>query len=140
MRESRPVPEGVGRRGQQLTGERTARARSTISASCARSRGAYSRSSPAPHRWTPRSGRPWPARMIKSTDGGATWASRDLAPLATTLVDVYFTSATDGLAVGSIGAFPYESRAVVLQTADGGDTWQQRYLGNRLEEWGWKIS
>jgi photosystem II stability/assembly factor-like uncharacterized protein len=81
-----------------------------------------------------------PARMIKSTDGGATWTSKDLAPLANTLVDVYFTSATNGLAVGSIGSFPYQSRAVVLQTADGGNTWQQRYLGNRLEEWGWKIS
>lgn len=81
-----------------------------------------------------------PARVIKSTDGGATWTSQDLAPLATTVVDVYFRSATDGFAVGSIGQWPYTSQSVVLHTSDGGQTWEQRYVGTRFEEWGWKIS
>ena len=81
-----------------------------------------------------------PGRVIKSSDGGATWTSKDLDPLANTLVDVYFRSATEGFAVGSIGQFPNGSRAVVLATTDGGDTWQQRFVGSRLGEWGWKIS
>jgi len=81
-----------------------------------------------------------PARMIKTTNGGATWSSKDLAPLASTLVDVYFKSVDEGFAVGSVGDFPTQNSAVVLHTTDGGTTWQQRYVGSRLGEWGWKIS
>jgi photosystem II stability/assembly factor-like uncharacterized protein len=81
-----------------------------------------------------------PARILKSADGGSTWSSTDLAPLATTLVDVYFRGATEGFAVGSIGVFYAGSRSVVLHTTDGGTTWQQLYVGSRLGEWGWKIS
>jgi photosystem II stability/assembly factor-like uncharacterized protein len=81
-----------------------------------------------------------PARMIKSTDGGATWTSKDLDPLATTLVDVHFRSETEGFAVGSIGTFYAQSQAVVLHTEDGGFSWEQFYVGSRLGEWGWKIS
>jgi len=81
-----------------------------------------------------------PARVIKSIDGGATWSSQDLAPLASTLIDVYFKSATEGFAVGGVGAFPNMVRSVVMHTIDGGATWQRRFLGTRNGEWGWKIS
>jgi photosystem II stability/assembly factor-like uncharacterized protein len=81
-----------------------------------------------------------PARLIKSSDGGATWTSSDLDPLATTLVDVYFPSESEGFAVGSIGNFPLQSRSVVLHTTDGGENWTQQYVGSRLGEWCWKIS
>ena len=81
-----------------------------------------------------------PARLIKSVDGGATWTSKDLAPLATSLVDIQFKSLTEGLAVGGVGSFPDQSYSVVLRTTDGGATWQQRYVGPRVGEWGWKIS
>lgn len=81
-----------------------------------------------------------PARVIKSVDAGATWSSKDLAPLASTLIDVYFKSATEGFAVGGCnGTFP-DVRSVVLHTTDGGATWQQRFVGTRAGEWGWKIS
>lgn len=81
-----------------------------------------------------------PARMLKSADGGLTWTSKDLAPLAGTLVDVYFRNDSVGFAVGGVGAFGDTTRSVVLQTTNGGATWTQRYVGNRLGEWGWKIS
>jgi photosystem II stability/assembly factor-like uncharacterized protein len=81
-----------------------------------------------------------PARVIKSVDGGATWSSQDLAPLASTLIDVYFKSATEGFAVGGIDEFPSTIRSVVLHTTNGGATWQQVYVGTRYAEWGWKIS
>jgi photosystem II stability/assembly factor-like uncharacterized protein len=81
-----------------------------------------------------------PARVIKSTNGGLTWTAKDLAPLATTLVDVHFKSELEGIAVGSVGTFPTGSRAVVMRTTDGGATWQRRWLGSRVREWGWKIS
>jgi len=81
-----------------------------------------------------------PARVIKTTDGGTTWTSTDLDPLASTLVDVYFKNSSEGFAVGGVGTFPDPVRSVVLHTTDGGATWQQRFLGTRDHEWGWKIS
>lgn len=42
--------------------------------------------------------------------------------------------------MGGIGIFPEHRRSVVLRTTDGGATWQQRYVGTRDREWGWKIS
>jgi photosystem II stability/assembly factor-like uncharacterized protein len=81
-----------------------------------------------------------PARVIKTIDRGATWTSTDLTALATTLVDVYFANELEGIAVGSTGTFPNGSRSVVLRTTDGGASWQRRYLGSRLGEWGWKIT
>src|SRR5262245_24400249 len=81
-----------------------------------------------------------PARLIKSTDGGATWTSRDLGPLATTAIDVYFKDASEGFISGGIGTFPSGTQAVILHTTDGGETWQQRFVGTRLAEWTWKFS
>lgn len=81
-----------------------------------------------------------PARVIKSADGGATWSSMDLDPLASTLVDVQFRTPLEGFAVGGVGEFSGPIRSVVLHTTDGGATWQQRFVGTREGEWGWKIS
>lgn len=81
-----------------------------------------------------------PARMIKSVDGGANWTTQLLDTLASTAIDVHFKSASEGLIVGSIGAFPSANVAVVLRTTDGGATWSRRFLGTRPGEWGWKIT
>ena len=81
-----------------------------------------------------------PARLIKSSDGGATWVSSDLAPLATTVIDVFFFDELEGFVVGGRGVFPNTVRSVVLHTTDGGVTWNERYFGPRTGEWGWKIS
>ena len=81
-----------------------------------------------------------PARLIKSIDAGATWTSSDLAPLVTTLVDVFFFDELEGFIIGGRGQFPTTLQAVVLHTTDGGATWQERYFGSRMGEWGWKIS
>ena len=81
-----------------------------------------------------------PARVIKSGDGGATWASQDLAPLANTVIDVFFFNELEGFVVGGRGHFPNDIYSVVLRTTDGGATWSERYLGTRQGEWGWKIS
>ena len=81
-----------------------------------------------------------PATLIKTTDGGATWTSRDMAPYATSLIDVHFFDENNGLAVGGTGPFSLR-HAVILSTSDGGVTWQTRYNSNRPgAEWCWKIS
>ena len=78
--------------------------------------------------------------MIKSSDGGASWITTDLSAYASTLVDCYFVSPDSGFAVGGLGEFQNQTRALVLSTGDGAQTWQQRWLGTRTDEWGWKIS
>lgn len=81
-----------------------------------------------------------PPTVLKSDYAGATWESIDLSAQATTLIDCYFTSPDSGFVVGGIGAFPDSTRAEVLWTGDGGDTWQVNWQGQARGEWGWKIS
>jgi photosystem II stability/assembly factor-like uncharacterized protein len=81
-----------------------------------------------------------PATMIKTTDGGATWTSWDMAAYATSLIDCYFFDADHGFVVGGTGSFS-QRHSVILSTSDGGATWQTRYEGDRVgAEWCWKIS
>lgn len=81
-----------------------------------------------------------PPRVVRTIDGGDTYTTQDLSDLAYTLVDAHFTDAMNGFVVGSDGTFATESRALVLHTDDGGDTWETRHLGTRTGEWCWKIS
>jgi photosystem II stability/assembly factor-like uncharacterized protein len=86
-----------------------------------------------------------PAIFIKTTDGGVTWHSMNLAPLLTGAVDVYFFDQLHGLVVGGrgVGNTPAEqasSRTVVIMTSDGGATWSERYVGSTTGHWAWKIS
>lgn len=81
-----------------------------------------------------------PARLIKSTDKGATWQSFDLTPYAAFLVDCYFFSRDSGFIVGGTSNDNRQSRCIVLFTSNGGTTWSVRHVGSRTNEWCWKIS
>jgi len=79
------------------------------------------------------------ARVIKTTDGGITWSSQDLVPLANTLIDCFFFDADHGFVVGAIGV-GNARRAVILGTTNGGADWTTRHTTDRMAEWCWKIS
>lgn len=84
-----------------------------------------------------------PAFLIETTDGGATWASRNMAAHAGSLIDVYYHDAMNGVIVGGTLATQPGSRAVVLTTENGGATWTRRGLSSgtgTTSEWAWKIS
>lgn len=86
-----------------------------------------------------------PAVFVRTRDGGASWSSVDLAPLATGAVDVRFFDAEHGLVTGGdgVGNSPEaqgSSRTVVLRTEDGGDTWEVAHSSDRTGTWGWKFS
>ena len=84
-----------------------------------------------------------PAYLIETTDGGTTWASRDMSAVAGSLIDVYYHDDLNGVIVGGTQATQPGSRAVVLSTEDGGVTWTQRALSSgtgTTSEWAWKIS
>ncbi|MCH7639382.1 MAG: T9SS type A sorting domain-containing protein [Bacteroidetes bacterium] len=76
-----------------------------------------------------------PAYLIKTTDGGQTWASSDLGAYADTAVDVMFLDADHGfIAAGGSGSVR------VLETTDGGATWSIRHTSSVSGVWGWKLS
>ena len=88
-----------------------------------------------------------PAALVKTTDGGATWTGIDMSAHASLLVDTYFTSPERGWVVGGKANVATPTRddvkPVVLFTADGGATWENR-VADLAEtfpfgEWGWKI-
>jgi photosystem II stability/assembly factor-like uncharacterized protein len=86
-----------------------------------------------------------PAVFVRTRDGGQTWTSRSLAGLATGLIDVFFFDENVGIAVGGdgVGSSAQQqaaSRAVVLRTEDGGDSWERVYHGTTPGQWIWKIS
>jgi photosystem II stability/assembly factor-like uncharacterized protein len=88
-----------------------------------------------------------PPRMMKTVDGGASCSAWDMRPWASILIDTYFTSPEQGWVVGgkTDEAVPTRNnvKAVVLFTADGGRTWENRAAGLQAVlpkgEWGWKI-
>jgi photosystem II stability/assembly factor-like uncharacterized protein len=85
-----------------------------------------------------------PALFLKSVDRGRTWTCRSLLPHATGIVDVFFFNPMQGFAIGGLGVGTSESdqrasRAVILATQDGGETWSARYTSAGLGQWCWKI-
>jgi photosystem II stability/assembly factor-like uncharacterized protein len=85
-----------------------------------------------------------PALFLKSADRGRTWTARSLSPLATGIVDVSFFNPMQGIAIGGLGVGTSEaeqraSRAVILATQDGGETWSTRYVSSGIGQWCWKV-
>lgn len=81
-----------------------------------------------------------PAILIKSTNAGLNWVNIDVTTYASRLVDCYFTSPDSGFIVGGLGT-PYSStRAVLLFTSDGGNSWTYRVNSPRTSEAFWKIN
>jgi photosystem II stability/assembly factor-like uncharacterized protein len=88
-----------------------------------------------------------PAAMVKTIDGGETWIGWDMETHASLLVDTYFTTPERGWVVGGKANVANPTRddvkPVVLFTADGGATWENRVadLADTVPfgEWGWKI-
>ena len=81
-----------------------------------------------------------PAHFVKTTDGGQTWTSRAMSEYVGSLVDVYFWDEQRGIVVGGTAGVSNASRAVVLLTEDGGETWSVRHTSSGGGEWSWKIS
>jgi photosystem II stability/assembly factor-like uncharacterized protein len=81
-----------------------------------------------------------PAWFYKSTDRGQTWRAKDMNGYAAGLVDVYFHTRDSGFAVGLTNVTHAQSQAIILKTANGGDTWDTSYVATRTNEWAWKIT
>ena len=81
-----------------------------------------------------------PATFARTTDGGATWRSKDMGSYAAGLIDVYFAHPDTGYAVGLTNEDHELSSGIILYTEDGGETWVEQFRSTRTGEWCWKIS
>jgi photosystem II stability/assembly factor-like uncharacterized protein len=88
-------------------------------------------------------------RILSTRNRGKTWQVKDLSRLADCLIDVYFHDARRGWVVGGKRRTPdgppvrSDLCPVVLETTDGGETWEDLIDGKSLStvgEWGWKIA
>jgi len=80
-----------------------------------------------------------PAYFIKSTNGGLNWISQNMSAYAYELIDCKFFSDDSGFVIGAVDTVP-NSKGVVLFTSNGGNSWIERYRGNRPYDGLWKIS
>ncbi len=81
------------------------------------------------------------AYVLKSMDGGASWSYMDLSHLAIILIDVFFINSDTGYVCGSYDTRPdYYVSPIILQTIDGGNTWQEVYKApDSLMGYCWKL-
>lgn len=81
-----------------------------------------------------------PATFYKTTDRGANWTAKNMNSYTAGLIDVRFFSKDSGIVVGLTDTTHTSSRAIILSTTDGGETWDTVYTTSRNNEWAWKIT
>jgi photosystem II stability/assembly factor-like uncharacterized protein len=81
-----------------------------------------------------------PAKLLRSEDGGETWALIDLSDRAGMILDVKFFDPNIGFVFAATSGDLSQSNALILKTTDGGRTWRQVYRSLRLNEIIWKAS
>ncbi len=81
-----------------------------------------------------------PAALLRSTDGGETFAVHDVSAHAGMILDVHFHDADTGLLCTSTDADPEKGEAQILLTRDGARTWTPVYRSGRKSENSWKMS
>jgi len=81
-----------------------------------------------------------PAWLIKSIDGGKNFTVIDMGNYCKMILDVKFFGIDTGFVFAANSDDVEKSNALILQTCDGGKTWQQKYQSNRPYELCWKAS
>ncbi len=77
-----------------------------------------------------------PAYVVKSVDRGETWTHIDMSGHAISLIDAYFFDADHGFVTGTVTE---QDGGVVLYTADGGVTWEEKFRTQHVGDRIWKI-
>ncbi len=82
-----------------------------------------------------------PGFFVKTSDKGANWTSYNFNQYVSVagLIDLHFFNPDTGFIVGLTDTDHTQSRGIVLNTTDGGDTWMPVHISSRLGEWAWKI-
>ncbi|MEM7103705.1 MAG: YCF48-related protein [Bacteroidota bacterium] len=78
------------------------------------------------------------AYIMKSSDQGLTWTYQNMGALCLGLVDIHFLTPLHGFAVGQT-AQGTGLRAVIIETNDGGNSWQIAKTGDFNNQRAWKL-
>lgn len=79
-----------------------------------------------------------PSFFLKSSDGGASWTSKELTSQIGMLIDSHFRTPLEGVLLGGTSSTsPY---TLILRTVDGGENWTPAFEGTHPGELGWKFS
>ncbi|MEZ5015566.1 MAG: T9SS type A sorting domain-containing protein [Flavipsychrobacter sp.] len=81
-----------------------------------------------------------PVHLIKSTDSGKTWTSKDMSAHCAMILDLKFFGPDTGFVFTASDASVPSSHAQVLYTTDGGQTFTTVYTSSRFNEICWKAS
>ena len=81
-----------------------------------------------------------PANIMISHDGGTTWISRSMNNDCKMLFDIKMFDKNNGIVCAASSEDITQSNALILATADGGQTWQKVYQSTRPFETTWKAS
>jgi len=81
-----------------------------------------------------------PSFFIRSEDGGVTWDSYDYNHLAGSLIAPYFYDEQHGILVGGTTTDKVECRSLVLETFDGGASWDTIFMSPQKGEYCWKVA
>lgn len=81
-----------------------------------------------------------PANLLISHDTGSTFKSKSMAEYCSAMYDIKMFNKNEGFVCASTGDDLEKSRACILYTNNGGNTWQNVYQSNRPYEISWKIS
>ncbi len=80
-----------------------------------------------------------PAYFVKTIDKGKTWMSKNLDHLAGALIAPHFVDEKNGFMIGGTTHDKRSSKALILSTSDGGETWQKSFESSQTGEYCWKI-
>jgi Uncharacterized protein related to plant photosystem II stability/assembly factor len=80
-----------------------------------------------------------PSYFIKTTDKGMTWKSTNLDDMAGALIVPHFFDEKNGILIGGTTKDKETSRALILSTQDGGESWEKSYESLQTGEYCWKV-
>ena len=80
-----------------------------------------------------------PAYFVKTMDKGKTWKSINLEDKAGALIVPHFFDEKKGIMIGGTTRDKKNSKALILSTKDGGETWKKLFVSSQKGEYCWKV-
>jgi len=81
-----------------------------------------------------------PSYFIKTIDGGENWTSQNLDHVAGSLIAAHFFDEDHGFLIGGTTRDKENCKSMVLETKDGGISWDTTYMSTQIGEYPWKFS
>ncbi len=80
-----------------------------------------------------------PSYFLKTTDKGKNWTSIKLNDQAGALIVPHFFDEKNGIMIGGTTQGKENSKALILSTKDGGETWNKVFESSQKGEYCWKV-